>query len=420
MKNLEQTELFPMEKKSTSLQEDTLANLSPSQVEKKVKKIRDISGQSILDLSKSCNQLGLLEKTLVGILNSVSTPLSKTWKLKVTPLGRLVFQHRASVPTTKEKESGLLLTPNAMDSLPPRSEEALKKQYQNNRKGRTTHSTLREQVVYPSPQKMWRTPDNMAGGSNLPGIQKALDEGHLKRPSGQPMQIRLQDQVREKRLQPQKWPTPTANEDAAGRPGGKMQKMLGNHPDVRGMGGGTLNPTWVEWLMGYPKGWTDLNLSVTPWFPPSPTTSDSASSNHIWPTPMARSHSTPRLPKTMAKTGRNPLTNSLEDAVQYREIEKRDTWPTPRARDWKDGYGVPPSVERGTRGHTLGTKVQEEEKKMWPTPTANDGKRGEVNEDGTIKDSWKKRKKRWADKGVHMHKPLDIAVALDLEKKNDK
>jgi hypothetical protein len=22
---------------------------------------------------------------------------------------------------------------------------------------------------------------------------------------------------------------------------------------------GQLNPTWVEWLMGYPIGWTDLN-----------------------------------------------------------------------------------------------------------------------------------------------------------------
>ena len=22
--------------------------------------------------------------------------------------------------------------------------------------------------------------------------------------------------------------------------------------------GGTLNPMWVEWLMGYPQGWTDL------------------------------------------------------------------------------------------------------------------------------------------------------------------
>jgi DNA (cytosine-5)-methyltransferase 1 len=21
---------------------------------------------------------------------------------------------------------------------------------------------------------------------------------------------------------------------------------------------GKLNPTWVEWLMGYPEGWTDL------------------------------------------------------------------------------------------------------------------------------------------------------------------
>ena len=22
--------------------------------------------------------------------------------------------------------------------------------------------------------------------------------------------------------------------------------------------GGSLNPQWVEWLMGYPEGWTDL------------------------------------------------------------------------------------------------------------------------------------------------------------------
>ena len=23
--------------------------------------------------------------------------------------------------------------------------------------------------------------------------------------------------------------------------------------------GGQMNPTWVEWLMGYPIGWTELN-----------------------------------------------------------------------------------------------------------------------------------------------------------------
>ena len=29
-----------------------------------------------------------------------------------------------------------------------------------------------------------------------------------------------------------------------------MQKMLGNHPDVRGQGGGTVNPAGAEGLMG--------------------------------------------------------------------------------------------------------------------------------------------------------------------------
>jgi hypothetical protein len=59
------------------------------------------------------------------------------------------------------------------------------------------------------------------------------------------------------------WPTPTANEDAAGTPNGKMQPMLGNHPEVRGTtpeewSRGSLNPLWVEWLMGWPIGWTKL------------------------------------------------------------------------------------------------------------------------------------------------------------------
>ena len=59
------------------------------------------------------------------------------------------------------------------------------------------------------------------------------------------------------------WLTPQANEDAAGTPAGNMQKMLGNDPRIRGTtpeewGRGTLNPTWVEWLMGWPLEWTAL------------------------------------------------------------------------------------------------------------------------------------------------------------------
>jgi hypothetical protein len=33
--------------------------------------------------------------------------------------------------------------------------------------------------------------------------------------------------------------------------------------------GGQLNPTWVEWLMGFPLGWTDLEDSATPSSPKS-------------------------------------------------------------------------------------------------------------------------------------------------------
>jgi hypothetical protein len=36
---------------------------------------------------------------------------------------------------------------------------------------------------------------------------------------------------------------------------------------------GPLNPTWLEWLMGFPAGWTDVEPSATPSSPKSPNTS---------------------------------------------------------------------------------------------------------------------------------------------------
>jgi hypothetical protein len=67
-----------------------------------------------------------------------------------------------------------------------------------------------------------------------------------------------------------RWPTPTASSwgstghrmmlDSLIESGeitqeDKMQMTAGN--------GGKLNPTWVEWLMGFPTGWTDLEDSET-------------------------------------------------------------------------------------------------------------------------------------------------------------
>jgi hypothetical protein len=58
-----------------------------------------------------------------------------------------------------------------------------------------------------------------------------------------------------------RWPTPTSS-DATGGPG-HAESSTGA-PNLRTEAGGALNPTWVEWLMGFPLGWTECDRSATP------------------------------------------------------------------------------------------------------------------------------------------------------------
>ena len=321
MTDLNQTDLF----QSTSSQGDTRANRSRLQENKRALKIRDTSGQSILDLSKNVGRLGLLEKTLVDTLNSVSTPLSRTWKVKITPSDRLVFQLRASAPTTKEKESGLWLTPSAT-TISTRSKESMEKRKKYRESiGRTTvpPGNLAEQVQYGKPTtEMWPTPRASAAmAEKTENIQKRGTQ-----------RGKLEESVA-------KWPTPTARD---WKDSGKAvinsdrnllpQKVARSDKDQWIKGGGALNPMWVEWLMGYPSEWTDLNHLETVSSPKSPTTSDNQSL------------------------------------------------------------------------------------KRWPTPSSTDGQRGDVKN----LEGWRKRRERWKKKGVNLHKPLDVAVALDEEEKDGK
>ncbi len=66
------------------------------------------------------------------------------------------------------------------------------------------------------------------------------------------------------------WPTPTAcqghNNSAmnSGSAGRQMVAAKAETPEeAAAMVGGQLNPTWVEWLMGFPLGWTDCVASET-------------------------------------------------------------------------------------------------------------------------------------------------------------
>ena len=78
------------------------------------------------------------------------------------------------------------------------------------------------------------------------------------------------DEIESGFSEPMQWPTPQANEDAAGSPNGKMQPMLGNHPALRASGNGTLTPMFVAHLMGYAIGHTDCAGLETQSCPKSP------------------------------------------------------------------------------------------------------------------------------------------------------
>jgi len=57
-----------------------------------------------------------------------------------------------------------------------------------------------------------------------------------------------------------KWSTPTAQDS---KNNGAKSQMERNSLPLSAQVGGSLNPTWVEWLMGWPIGHTDLKPSAT-------------------------------------------------------------------------------------------------------------------------------------------------------------
>ena len=103
---------------------------------------------------------------------------------------------------------------------------------------------------------LWPTPtagDSKASGSRNTPNSKAHPG------------ISLTDAVRMDGGRGRMWPTPAARDyrypnatPYSARGGGLKGEQLPN------AAGGPLNPAWVEWLMGFPLGWTDCTASATP------------------------------------------------------------------------------------------------------------------------------------------------------------
>jgi DNA (cytosine-5)-methyltransferase 1 len=80
---------------------------------------------------------------------------------------------------------------------------------------------------------------------------------------------RLNDKNRnlERAIAERLWPTPKSSDAVMGmtancsdRPPEKSTHLQAQVAIAEGWkpGDGKMNPQWVEWLMGYPPGWTDL------------------------------------------------------------------------------------------------------------------------------------------------------------------
>jgi len=251
----------------TSSQRDIRANHSPSRESKKAQKMTATSGRTSLELLHKKDPLGAFSKTFMVTSQWVSTKCSLTWKAKATPRGRLLFQLAVSTLPTKETDSGLWATPNTMDHLPQRSEEATRKMQEGHRKGRSKPSNLREQVDEKTMDlyiKTWPTPraSDVEGGI----VQNVeLENGTFSRKNkdGVRWGVKLRDAVNHVEKM---WPTPVARDHKGGYQGGRVRNgkvswdsldVAVQHTDNQEKTGGQLNPMFVEWLMGYPKGWTE-------------------------------------------------------------------------------------------------------------------------------------------------------------------
>jgi hypothetical protein len=113
--------------------------------------------------------------------------------------------------------------------------------------------------------RMWPTPAAMDTGivTDLDKIQKRRAAVRAKGINGNGFGMSLGEAVRI-------WPTPTARDYRTGdRPESRRARMKSagdwHSPNLNDVAapGGQLNPTWVEWLMGFPPGWTDCGASAT-------------------------------------------------------------------------------------------------------------------------------------------------------------
>jgi hypothetical protein len=231
--------------------EDFHASPTPLLADEEALKTTATSGRSSPDSFASLNPDGSWRKTSQGYsqmtLDGSLEAFSETWPRAGMTRSGTAYLLPPLAPLTDATESGLWRTPQAGEGNG--GGQAGSKRVLNG------HSMyLRDQVLDPT---MWPTPCAQEDGKT--------PEAHLAmkaRMKGGPRYTITSLAVAVKR-----WPTPVAR-DYKGQ-GMSRERRATRPPDNLcsavhlETGSGSLNPTWVEWLMGYPLGWTDCGDSAT-------------------------------------------------------------------------------------------------------------------------------------------------------------
>ena len=156
---------------------------------------------------------------------------------------------------TVERDGSYWLTPSTMEHLPVREGEALENaQYRgkNRDSKRKVSGRLNEQVAYPH---MWPTP-NVSDSLN-PNMK---DNHDIKRGYLRAVAL-IATLCASQANKPIRAPSPTRQQ---GKHGEDLQDSIGRlNPETIGK---KLSVPFVESMMAYPTGWTDLEPWATQWF----------------------------------------------------------------------------------------------------------------------------------------------------------
>ena len=196
------------------------------------------SGQRCFERWLRLGPVSLWQRTCTASLLTTAALSSRlctlTWTQRVTKRSRrLYFRLLPSVPHIDGIASGFLPTPDTTTGAPNKGS--------NKRNG--PKSLIEAARLWPTPMVA-----DADGGRTSKGAKRP-NEGGLS------SAVKL-------------WSTPTVRDAEslakASRGAGSLAKGNQLVEPLVVQVGGTLNPEWVEWLMGFPAGWTDLGDSETP------------------------------------------------------------------------------------------------------------------------------------------------------------